>query len=79
MPVETMKENETYNFILVRKDGSQGKPLPIHGDLVEAEVLALHLLRPGESLCAVSPGSGATIARWDAGTTGQVVRAALAA
>ena len=71
-------EPDTYNFILVRKDTPEGKPLPIQGSLVEAEVLAQHLLRPGEALCALTSG-GSLAARWEASTTGKVQRSALAA
>ncbi len=71
-------EPDTYNFILVRSDAPEGKPLPIQGTLLEAEVLAQHLLRPGEALCVLT-GIGTLVARWEAASNGKVERAALAA
>lgn len=76
MAVSSPTDTDTYNFILIRKGELDGKPLPIQGSLVEAEVLAMHLLRPGESLCAVFPDDGKVVCRWEASDTGNVSRSA---
>lgn len=78
MAAQEQPDGETLNFVLIQKGSPREKPLPLQGTLAEAEILALHLLRPGEALCATSP-AGQIVARWEAGPAGRVMRVALAA